>query len=164
MNLARLLLPFVLSLFVFESQSQNIVPDTDVKTLEGKTVRLRDQIVEGQITVVNFWATWCSPCKRELDAIAELYPEWQENYNVKIIALSIDNARAMAKVKPMVAAKEWTYDILLDPNQSLMQTLQFQSIPYTILVNDRREIVYTHSGYLPGDEDELEEKIAELVN
>ncbi len=153
-----------LSLIMFSAMAigQTPVPQVDVKTLEGKTVSLPDQIKPGKITVISFWATWCAPCKRELDAISDIYADWQEAYNMNLIALSVDNARAMAKVKPMVAEKDWPFDILLDPNQSLMQSLQFQSIPYTILINQEGEIVYTHSGYLPGDEVDLEEEMAAL--
>ena len=112
--------------------------------------------------MLSFWATWCKPCKKELDAIADLYEEWQSNYNMKLIAISVDDARALAKVKPMVAEKAWPYDILTDSNQDLMRALNFQSVPHTILLNKQGEIVYTHSGYLPGDEEELEAQMQQL--
>ncbi len=144
-------------------KGQNTLPDVTVKTLEGQTVNIREVPQVGQITIISFWATWCHPCKKELDAIAEVFPDWQEAYDVSLVAVSIDNARALAKVGPLVAEKDWPFTILTDSNQTLMRSLQFQSVPHTLLLNGKGEIVYTHSGYLPGDEEALEEELAGLT-
>ena len=124
-----------------------------------KTVNIKDFVGKGKITVVSFWATWCSPCKRELDAIAEIYPDWQEEYDMEMIAVTIDDARGVAKVPAMVASKGWEYIVLSDSKQELQRALNFQTVPQTFLLNGAGEIIYTHSGYSPGDEYELEEKI-----
>lgn len=142
---------------------QSTMPDVDVKSLDGQALNINDVIEEGQITVISFWATWCHPCKKELDAIAEIFPEWEEAYDVKLIAVSVDDARALAKVGPLVAEKDWPYTVVTDQNQHLMRAMQFQSVPHTLLLNQQGEIVYTHSGYLPGDEETLEEEISALV-
>ncbi|MDH3651046.1 MAG: TlpA family protein disulfide reductase [Saprospiraceae bacterium] len=147
-----------------EALSQEPLPDVQVRSLDGRTVQLEDFVKDGRITILSFWATWCSPCKKELDAIADVYEDWQSAYDVELIAISVDNARALARVKPMVAEKGWPYMILADPNQALMRALHFQSVPHTILLNQEREIIYSHSGYLPGDEQALEEEIQALVN
>lgn len=137
-------------------------PDVNVKTLQGKEVSIKDYVGQGKPTVVSFWATWCSPCKRELDAIMELYPDWQEDYDIDMIAISIDNARALAKVPAMVSSKGWEYTILSDSKQELMTALNFQAVPQTFLLDANGNIVYSHSGYNPGDEYELEEEIQKL--
>ena len=142
-----------------EADVVNTIPSIDVKTLEGKVVNIQDYIGKGKVTVVSFWATWCSPCKRELDAIAEMYPDWQEKYDVELIAVTIDDSRAVAKVPAMVAAKGWEYTVLSDSKQKLQQALNFQTVPQTFLLDGDGEIVYSHSGYSPGDEYELEEEI-----
>jgi len=134
-------------------------PSVDIKTLDGKTANIQDFVGKGKITVVSFWATWCSPCKRELDAIADIYPDWQEEYDVEFLAITIDNARALAKVPAMVSSKGWEYTILSDSKQELQRALNFQTIPQTFLLNGEGEIIYSHNGYNPGDEYELEEKI-----
>ncbi len=139
--------------------SQNTLPATEIKTLDGQMVNLADIANEKRFTILSFWATWCSPCKKELDAIAEIYNDWLDTYDMQLVAISVDDTRALAKVKPMVAEKGWPYLVLTDANQSLMRDLHFQSVPYTVLLKDG-EIIYTHNGYLPGDEDELEEKMA----
>ncbi|GJM31593.1 MAG: hypothetical protein DHS20C18_05940 [Saprospiraceae bacterium] len=150
-------------LFSTTAFSQKVIPSTDVKTLDGQTVNLKDYIKTGKITVISLWATWCKPCQKELDAIADLYPDWQEAYDMELLAITIDTQRALGKVKPLVETKGWEYTILSDPNNQLRNALNFQSIPHTFLLNQSGEIVYEHSGYLPGDEYELEDKIKALA-
>ena len=144
------------------SPAEKTLPSVVLKRLGGETVNIQEYATNGKITILSFWATWCSPCKRELDAIAELYPEWQEQYNVELIAITIDNARAISKVRPILEQKGWPFEVLSDANQELQQALNFQAIPQTFVVNLKGEIVYEHSGYQPGDEYELEEFIASL--
>ncbi len=143
--------------------AQKVLPNVNVKDLTGKTVNIQDYAKNGKITVISFWATWCSPCKKELDAIADIYPDWQEEYGAEVVAITIDNARAMAKVPGMVATKQWEYDILSDVNQDLQRALNFQSVPQTFLLDQSGNIVYTHTGYVSGDEYELEDKIKALA-
>jgi len=141
----------------------NSLPEVDVKTLEGESVKITDLVGNGKVTVISFWATWCSPCKKELDAIGEIYPDWQEEFDVELIAITIDDARSLAKVPAMVETKGWEYTVLSDVKQDLKRALNFQTVPQTFLIDQEGNIVYTHSGYNPGDEFELEEKIAALV-
>jgi cytochrome c biogenesis protein CcmG/thiol:disulfide interchange protein DsbE len=138
------------------------LPSVSVKDLNGKTVNIKQSVKEGQITVISFWATWCSPCKKELDNVADLYPTWQKKYNVHLIAVSVDDARTSGKVKSTVDSKGWDYTVLLDSNEELKRALNISSVPFTLLINQKGEIVYTHSGYKAGDEKHLEEKIKEL--
>lgn len=153
----------VLLCFCFVSGwAQKTLPSVEVKTLDGKSVNIQDYTKEGKITVISFWATWCKPCQQELDNISELYPEWKEKYDVQFLAITIDTQRALAKVGPLVESKGWEYTILSDANQQLKNALNFQAIPQTFLANQNGEIVFEHSGYVPGNEFELEEKIVAL--
>jgi peroxiredoxin len=138
------------------------LPDIEIKTLDGKSVNIQEYGQNGKITILSFWATWCSPCKRELDAISELYPEWIENYNVELIAITTDDARALSKVKPLVAQKGWEFEILSDSKRQLQQALNFQAIPQTFVIDQQGQIIAQHEGYKPGDEYELEDKIKKL--
>lgn len=163
MNLSKF---FALMLFLglgISLSAQKALPSAEIKTLDGQTVNLQEYAKNGKITVISLWATWCSPCKKELDAIADIYPDWQEDYNMELVAITIDTQRALAKVKPMVESKGWEYIILSDANNVLRNSLQFQSIPQTYLVDQAGNIVYTHTGYVPGDEYELEDQIKKLV-
>lgn len=153
------LLLFTLVLGSFAMTAQNSFPDVDLKDLDKKTVNIKEAVSQGNLTVVSFWATWCSPCKRELDAVADIYPDWQEEHGVEFIAITTDNARTLAKVPGMVEAKGWEYTILSDVNQDLMNALNFETIPQTFLIDGEGNIIYRHNGYNPGDEFELEDKI-----
>ena len=137
-------------------------PSVAIKTLDGKSVNIQDYTNNGKITVVSFWASWCTPCKRELDAVHEIYEEWLDKYDVQLLAITIDDARGLAKVPAMVKSKGWDFTILADTKQELQRLLNFQTIPQTFLLDQNGEIVYAHNGYNPGDELELEKKIAAL--
>jgi cytochrome c biogenesis protein CcmG/thiol:disulfide interchange protein DsbE len=156
-----ILLAFAIS-FSFASTAQNSIPTTSIKNLEGKTMTLQDVIKPGKVTVINFWATWCSPCKKELDIISENYEAWKKNYNCDLFAISIDDRRTLGKVKPMVTEKGWTYDVYSDVNQDLLKALSGQSVPFTVVIDKKGNIAHIHNGYVPGDEVELEAKVKEL--
>jgi len=158
-NLIYAVLFFIALPFVLTAQKQ--LPDVSIRTLDGKNERIKSY-TDRQLTIISFWATWCSPCKRELDAMVELYPVWKEKYQIELLAISTDNPRQLAKVRPMVAAQGWPYVILTDASAALKNALNFQAIPHTIIVDKKGNIVYEHTGYLPGDETLLEKKIAEL--
>ena len=117
----------------------------------------------GKPIIIDFFATWCKPCNRELSAISEVYEDWQEETGVKLIAVSIDQAQNINKVKPLVDSHGWEYDVLLDPNSDLKRALGVQTIPYTIIVDGKGNIVYRHNGYVEGAEEELIETVRELV-
>lgn len=154
---------FAFAIAFSTTQAQTALPSVELKTLDGKTVNLKDYISAGKITVISFWATWCAPCKKELTAIADLYPEWQEKYNAQLLAITIDTQRALAQVGPLVETEGWEYTILSDANNQLKNALNFQAIPQTYLVDQQGNIVYAHSSYVPGDEFELEAKIKALA-
>lgn len=143
--------------------AQKAIPSVEVKTLDGKTVNIQEVTKSGKIVVLDFWATWCKPCQLELDAMSDLYEDWKTKYNVEIIAVTIDTQRALPKVGPMVETKGWAYTILSDANQQLKNALNFQSIPQTFILDANGNVVYEHSGYVPGDEYELEKKIVEVA-
>ena len=139
------------------------LPDVKVTTLDGKQVSAKTFSNDGKPMVVNFWATWCSPCKRELNTIHEVYEDWVDETGVKIVAVSIDDARNMHKVKPYADSKGWEYEIYIDKNSDLKRAMGVGNPPMTFLLDGDGNIVYKHSGYSPGDEDELYEEIQKLV-
>jgi cytochrome c biogenesis protein CcmG, thiol:disulfide interchange protein DsbE len=133
-----------------------------LKTLDGKEVDLKTFVKEGQITIVSFWATWCSPCKKELDNISPLMEDWRKKYKLEMIAISIDNSQNAQKVKPLVNGKGWDFEVLLDVNGDTKRTLNYNTIPFTLLIDKNKKIVYQHSGYIEGDENHLEEEIKKI--
>ena len=134
-----------------------------IKTLDGKTINTKSLENNGKPIVISFWATWCVPCKKELNAISEVYEDWEEETGVKLIAISIDDTRSMSKVKPYVNASGWEYDVYLDPNGDLKRAMGVQQVPHTFLLNGDNEIVWQHRTYVDGDEDELFDEIKKLT-
>lgn len=153
----------ILSFAFTQPVANKKLPDVTIADLQGKPVNIQKFASDGKITVLSFWATWCAPCKRELDAISELYPTWSADYNTKLVAITIDNARALTQVKPLIEEKGWEFDVLVDSKQELQQALNFQAIPQTFVVDTEGNIVYQHEGYTPGDEYELEKVIKGLA-
>jgi peroxiredoxin len=142
---------------------EKTLPTITLSDVNGKQVNVADYGKSGKITVLSFWATWCVPCKKELTNMADLYDDWKKKYNMQIVAVSIDDSRSSTKVKPTVEGQRWQYEVLLDVNQDLKRQLNIQSVPFTIVVDATGKIVYTHSGYVDGDEFILEEEIGKLV-
>lgn len=140
------------------------LPAVTLKSIDGKAVRTDTLSNNGKPFIIDFFATWCKPCNRELDAIAEVYEDWQAETGVKVIAVSIDQAQNINKVKPLVDGKGWNYEVLLDPNSDFKRALGVQMIPYTMIVDGQGNIVYKHNGYTDGAEQELIEKVRELIS
>ena len=159
----RLILFLTLSFAFFLNNVLAQLPAVTLKTMNGTEVRTDTLSNGGKPFIVDFFATWCKPCNRELDAINEVYEEWQEETGVKIFAVSIDQAQNINKVKPLVSNHGWEYDVLLDPNSEFLRAVGGQMIPYTLVVDAKGKIVYKHSGYTDGAETELIKKVRELL-
>ena len=156
-------LSILLSFLIYNTSSaQNALPDTKIKSLQGNEVifnsfgNTRDTAV-----IISFWATWCIPCIQELNTIHDQYEDRQKETPFRFIAISIDDARTMQKVKPFVAGKGWPYEIFLDVNSDLKRALNIIDVPH-ILVIKNGKIVYQHNGYVNGNEEELFEILKKI--
>jgi cytochrome c biogenesis protein CcmG/thiol:disulfide interchange protein DsbE len=138
------------------------IPSVKLKDIDGNSVNTAELSNDGKPMVISFWATWCAPCKKELNAIHEVYEDWQDETGVKVIAVSIDDARSATRVKPYVDAQGWEFEVLMDTNGDFKRSLNVNNVPQTFLVDGNGDIVWTHSGYSPGDEYELLEEIEKL--
>lgn len=145
------------------SAQNNTLPSVELTNLKGEKVDIASLSKDGKIIVMDFWATWCVPCKKSLTNMDAVYEEWQKKYNVEIVAVSVDDARNTAKVKATADGSGWPFTILLDPNQDLKRALNFQNIPYTILLDKQGKIAFIHQGYVDGDEFVLEDEIKKIA-
>lgn len=138
------------------------LPSVKVKDLKGNMVDFSTLAEPGTITVVSFWATWCQPCIKELEAINDHYTEWKDKYKMKLIAVSIDDPRTSKKVSGMVNGYGWTYDVYIDENMDLARVMNVNNPPMTFIYDRSGKEVYTHQGYTPGAEDELEAQLVKI--
>lgn len=137
--------------------AQNEPYDLPLTDIKGAEVNLKEYVQQNDFTLVTFWATWCSPCKREMDALSDLYEDWKEDFGLEVVAISVDDARSAAQVNATVKKKDWPFVILKDVDQSSYQKMNFNSIPFSILIDKNGKEIYRHLGYNVGDEYELEE-------
>lgn len=150
---------------VFLSNAQvTSLPSVTLKDLDGKDVNTAELSNDGKPILICFWATWCSPCKKELNTYADYYDEWQKETGVKIYAVSIDDQRTVNSVKPYVNSVSWEYEVLSDVNKAFSQAMGVNSPPHTFLLNGNGEIVWQHVGYTPGDEEEVHEHLVKLAH
>mgnify|MGYP000524819227 CR=1 FL=1 len=164
MKKLMLLIVFPALLFSFADGNDKgkAIPNVTLKDVNGNEVKTGEIKNDGNPIIINFWATWCSPCKRELEAINEVYEDWVDETGVVLYAVSIDDEKTKSRVKPYVDGKGWDYVVLLDPNSDFKRALGVNNPPQTFLVNGEGKIVWTHNSYSPGDEEELYEKLLEV--
>ena len=158
-----LLTALLLCIVSLTTKAQRL-PQTALKNLRGMTVQTDTLSNEGRPFIIDFFATWCKPCIRELDAISEVYDGWQEETGVCLYAVSIDEAQNVNKVRPLVENHGWTFEVLLDSNGDLKRALDVQMIPFVMVVDGKGNIVWRHNGYTDGAETELIDTVRRLMD
>lgn len=139
------------------------IPAVTVKKLDGSKISSATFSNDGKPIIISFWATWCKPCKKELDAISENYSDWQKETGVKLIAVSIDDVRSSGKVVTDVRSKGWEFEVYLDENSDLKRAMNVNNVPFTFLVDGKGNIVWSHNSYTEGDELRLYENVKKLA-
>jgi len=147
---------------VFAQQTGNELPSVDIKTLDGETFNTSDIKNDGPI-FLSFWATWCKPCIKELIAIDENYVDWQDETGLKVYAISIDDTKSMSRVAPFVNGRAWEFEVLLDMNSDFKRAMNVINVPHSFILDKNGKIVWQHTSYSPGDEDEIYEVIKKLA-
>lgn len=161
----RLILLFLVVFSVSNiSLAQSVLPNITVSKLGGTKISLNEFVKEGKPLVISFWATWCKPCNNELSEISDVYNEWLADADFNFLAVSIDDSRSIAKVKSMVNGKEWPFTIILDQNQDLKRMLNVSNIPHLFIFDSKGKLEYQHKGYVPGNEQEVINKLISLQN
>jgi thiol-disulfide isomerase/thioredoxin len=163
-KLVTIILAFVsFNTFTFAQKQDYVIPSVDIKKLDGSTFNTSNIKNDGKPMIIDFWATWCSPCKAELNAIAEEYTDWQKETGVVLYAISIDDARNVDKVAPYVNGKGWEYEVLSDVNGDFKRAMNVNNVPHVFVINGNREIVYQQNSAAPGDDKKLYDIVKKLA-
>lgn len=137
-------------------------PDFTLENLDGNLVELYKEVGDGPI-LLSFWATWCKPCLEELNEYKQIYSEYKDK-GFKMYAISTDDENTVAKVKPLVKSKGYNFPVLLDTNSDAVRLYYAQSVPYSVILDKKGMIIYSHLGYMKGDEVKVKQIVASEVN
>ncbi len=140
------------------------LPSVDIKDVKGNPFNTLMIENDGKPIIIDFWASWCKPCVKELTTIADVYADWQEETGVKLYAVSIDDARSSSLVAPLVNGKNWDYIVLLDQNGDFKRAMNVGPIPHTFVLNGKREIIWQHTSFAEGSERDLINIIKKVKN
>lgn len=155
------LLLTILALGLASGLSAQTLPDVGIENQNGETISTKS-LVGGKPKIISFWSTTCKPCIMELNAINEQLEEWLEEADFEVVAISTDDSRSVGRARAMTRGNGWEFICLYDKNQEFKRAMQVSLTPHTFVVDAGGKIVYSHSGYTPGSEVELFEKIKAL--
>jgi peroxiredoxin len=136
-------------------------PQFQAERYDGGRVALRELLQKGPV-IVDFWATWCVPCKRALPHYQALQQRYAER-GVAVLLISLDDPRSQPKIGPYVKSQKLTLPVLLDAQKQVSRLFQVSDIPSTFLISPTGRIVAVHVGYNDGDEALLERELRELL-
>ena len=154
------ILPLFLIAALSFGQEKNL-PQVNLKDMKNKTQSL-SKLVKGKVTLINFWATYCVPCRKEMKHLNRISKTYADQ-NVQVIGISIDDSRTVGRVKSMVKSQKLEYTILLDTEQKLYKNFNTTAMPFSLLINADGKILWEHTGYLPGDEAQMELEIKKAL-
>ena len=155
----------LISIFVISSllAFAQELPEAKVQDRKGKSVEVKSWIDRETPFILSFWSTTCKPCLKELDILSENYDDWNDDKPFRVIAVSIDDSRSLARAKALAAVSGWDmFEVFYDVNSDFKRALNVSMVPHVFVFDKNGKQVYTHVGYKPGDEQELIKVIRNL--
>ena len=149
---------FILAISLFiSSLAFAQVPSVKVENSKGESFDTKSLLEVGKPMIISFWSTSCKPCIRELDAIYDALPDWKDEADFKVVAVSTDDSRLLAKARSFAEGRGWGEDYLLlfDKNQDFMRAMNVSVVPHVFVLDSKGKVVYSHTSYIPGNEVEL---------
>lgn len=150
--------------FALHAQTVEL-PNTEIKDVKsGRKVAFNQTVEKGKVTLINFWATWCVPCKKEIAVVMDSLSSWKSQADFNYMTVSIDESRAEGLVRSYAISKKWDFPYYMDANSDLKRSLNFQQVPFTVIVDKDGKVAYMHTGYEAGAENEVFAKVKELAS
>ena len=136
-------------------------PDFALRSLQGDNVRLSEHL--GEVVLVNFWATWCGPCRQEMPRLDEIYSKYRRA-GLVLFSVNIDEADNLAAAKAMADTLKISYPVLVDARKDVSRAYQASTMPLTVLIDREGVVRYVSEGYKVGYEVRYTDKLRELLN
>ncbi|MEO0180275.1 MAG: TlpA disulfide reductase family protein [candidate division WOR-3 bacterium] len=136
-------------------------PDFTLEDTDGNSFTLSELVKSGPVLMV-FWATWCTNCKDLLDYSNELYKANRDK-GLMVLGISQDSPRKLSEVKSTKDGRGWKFPVLLDPDKKVSLKYKAMAVPVTVIVDKNMEIVYQRVGFTSGQEEEIKNKVQELL-
>jgi peroxiredoxin len=134
-------------------------PDFTLKNLNGENIRLTEQ--RGQVIMLNFWASWCGPCRNEMPLLDKLDTKYGK---MGFVLYGVNTDEDIAEAKNVLEKIKVNYPILLDPDSKVSELYKVDSMPFTVFIDKKGQVRHIHKGYTLGDEEKYVQKIKELIS
>jgi thiol-disulfide isomerase/thioredoxin len=134
-------------------------PDFALRSMKGPSVRLSEHL--GEVVVINFWATWCGPCRQEMPLLDVLYGKYRQ---AGLILLSVNIDENVEPAIEMAQTLKVSYPVLFDSRKEVSRAYDVSAMPVTVLVDRAGVVRYVAEGYKPGYEKRYTDKLRELLN
>lgn len=150
------------SLLVYMHANAQVVKNYSLRDINNELVNLYD--LKGEtLTVLDFWTTWCKPCKKAIPELNKIYQAHKDS-GVQIIGVNCDGPRTTAKVPGVSRSLQIEYPVLLDINADILNALNLSNFPTLIILDSKNKIKYFHEGFVPGDEADINAAIEKLLS
>lgn len=163
MKIKNLMMALALTVFTATSIASSglegrAAPDFALKSSTGKNMRLSE--FRGDVVMINFWATWCGPCRQEMPLLDELYERYERvGFNLLGVNIDDDSRRAMQMIEELGV----DFPVLFDARKEVSRLYEVEAMPVTVLVDREGNVRYVHHGYKPGYEDAYLDQVRSLL-
>ncbi len=157
-NVVTVAVSLVFSAAVFAVELSGPAPDFTLKSRDGKNVRLSE--LRGQVVMINFWASWCGPCRQEMPHLEAIHKEYVD-YGFTLLGVNVDEKQELAE--KLLAQIPVSFPILFDPSSSVSKQYNVDAMPTTILIDRDGNLRHLHRAYRPGFEDIYRNQVKALV-
>lgn len=138
---------------------QTAAPDFTLRTMDGKNLRLQEQ--RGRVVMINFWATWCAPCRQEMPHLAKLYDKYRGS-GFELLAVNVDEEQA--KAMGLAQKLNLKFPVLFDGEKKQVAGLyDLKAMPSTVIIDRDGRVRYIHRGYRDGYENTYDQQIRDLL-